>query len=142
WDVGPQESDGPNGCVVGKQHVTMSGNTFAELGGSLGAEEFAAFKGNIALVKVVRANVGNAIWLELVAAWIQLAVIAIEMPNDDLLVDEVADRLDAPLVRDDAHVRLLVAGLHFHNAPIFLRWPSTRAASVATSSVSSGNGVA
>lgn len=43
--------------------------------------------------------------------------------------------------------QLLVLGtftqiLQFHNAPIFFRCSSTRAASVATSSTSSGNGVA
>jgi hypothetical protein len=41
-----------------------------------------------------------------------------------------------------AHLGLLVAGLHFHTAPIFLRCSSTRAASVATSPVSCGSGVA
>ena len=37
--------------------------------------------------------------------------------------------LDLPLLRDDADLGLLVAGFHFHTAPIFLRCPSTRAAS-------------
>ncbi len=53
-----------------------------------------------------------------------------------------ANRPDFPLLRDDADLGLFVAGFHFHTAPIFLRCPSTRAASVATSSVSCGSGVA
>ena len=51
-------------------------------------------------------------------------------------------RAHIPLLRNHPHLGLLVAGLHFHAAPIFLRCSSTRAASVATSPVSCGSGVA
>jgi hypothetical protein len=40
------------------------------------------------------------------------------------------------------HPLVVLAGLHFHTAPIFLRCSSTRSASAATSWVSFGNGVA
>ena len=49
---------------------------------------------------------------------------------------------DIPLLRDDTELGLFVAGFYFHTAPIFLRCSSTRAASVATSSMSCGSGVA
>ena len=44
--------------------------------------------------------------------------------------------LHVPLFGNDANLCLLVARPQFHTAPIFLRCSSTRAASVATSSVS------
>ncbi len=47
-----------------------------------------------------------------------------------------------PLLRNDADLGSLVAGFHFHTAPIFLRCSSTRLVSVVTSSVSFGSGVA
>ena len=58
------------------------------------------------------------------------------------VIDYFGSRKRFPLLRNDPHLRLLVAGPHFHDAPIFLRCSSTRAASVSTSSVSFGSGVA
>ena len=57
-------------------------------------------------------------------------------------LESIANYLYLPLLRNDAHLGLLVAGLHFHDAPIFLRCSLTRAASVSTSSMSFGSGVA
>jgi hypothetical protein len=57
-------------------------------------------------------------------------------------LDEVCHCRRFPLLRDDPHLRLLVAGLYFHDAPIFFRCSSTRADSASTSSQSSGSGVA
>jgi len=51
---------------------------------------------------------------------------------------DLIDGLDVPLFGDQARLRLLVSGLHFHDAPIRLRCSSTRAASVATSSERTG----
>ena len=47
-----------------------------------------------------------------------------------------------PIIRNDAHLSLLVAWHQFHTAPIFLRCSSTRAESVASSLASRGSGVA
>lgn len=43
-----------------------------------------------------------------------------------------------PLLRDNSHLSLLIAGFHFHDAPILLRWPATFADSFSTSSSKAG----
>src|SRR6266511_2684182 len=48
----------------------------------------------------------------------------------------VAELRMVPVLRNHPHLGLLVAGLQFHTAPIFLRCSSTRAARVFTPSVS------
>ena len=50
--------------------------------------------------------------------------------------------LDNPILRNNSHLRQLITRLHFHDAPILFRCSSTRAASLSTSSVSCGKGVA
>src|SRR5262245_49286379 len=47
-----------------------------------------------------------------------------------------------PILGDAAHLGLLIAGLHFQTATLLTRCPSTRAASVVTSSVTCCRGVA
>ena len=46
-----------------------------------------------------------------------------------------------PILRDHPHLGLLVAGLHFHENPIFSRWRFTLASSSATRLTICGSGV-
>lgn len=55
---------------------------------------------------------------------------------------QLTKRLSCPVLRNNSHIRLLVAWPYCHTAPIFFRCSSTRLASKATSSVSCGNGEA
>src|SRR6266851_493117 len=57
-------------------------------------------------------------------------------------VELLAERHHSPVLWEDACFRLLVPALHFHTASIFLRCSSTRLASVATSLLICGSGVA
>jgi hypothetical protein len=55
---------------------------------------------------------------------------------------QVAEATDIPFRWDNSQLGLPISRPHFHDAPIFARCLSTREASVATSSVSSGKGMA
>ena len=55
---------------------------------------------------------------------------------------EPSKTTSVPLLRNHSYLGLFVSGIQFQRAPIFVRWSSTRAARVFTSSVSFGNGVA
>ncbi len=71
---------------------------------------------------------------------VRLVECAPERPGAECRV--LSEWLNFPVLWEYANLRLLVSGPHFHDGPIFFKCFSTRAASVSTSLVSVGSGVA